>query len=165
MLKEIIGMIATIATNLPCSPARVWQEVQTSKLLIYITWPLVVFQPVAPTSFPDIWANGKYLTRMKLFGLIPFGKHWIVITRPIIDPTPGKQVYEILDNGYSNIISTWRHLITIRETGDGRTLYSDKIEIEAGMLTPVIWIYANLFYRYRQMRWRSLVAHGFDYRR
>ena len=157
-------MIATASTLLDCSPARVWQEVQTSKLLVYITRPLLVLQPITPARFPDIWTDGKYLTRMKLFGLIPFGKHWIVITHPMPDPTPGKQVYKILDDGYGDFISTWRHLITIRETEDRRTHYTDRIEIRAGVLTPVIWLYASLFYRYRQMRWRRLIAHGFDYR-
>jgi len=66
---------------------------------------------------------------MKLFGFIPFGKHWIVITHPMPDPAPGKQAYKILDNGYGDFISTWRHLITIRETKDGRTHYPDCIEI------------------------------------
>jgi hypothetical protein len=60
-------------------------------------------------------------------------------------------------------IATWDHHIIMRETEDGRTHYTDQVEVKAGRLTPFIWVYASLFYRYRQHRWRRLVAQAFDY--
>ena len=47
-----------------------------------------------------------------------------------------------------------RH-VSIDPAGD-RTRYSDRIEIDAGPLTPLVAGYAQLFYRYRQRRWRRL---------
>jgi hypothetical protein len=38
----------------------------------------------------------------------------------------------------------------------GRCRYSDEIEVRAGALPPLVWLYAQLFYRYRQRRWRRL---------
>jgi hypothetical protein len=37
------------------------------------------------------------------------------------------------------------------------------ITVQAGLLTPFVWLFANLFYRYRyrQSRWRGLVASRF----
>lgn len=156
-------MIAASATTLNCRPERAWQEVQTSRLLTYITAPLVVFEPVAPTTLPAVWAEGRYLVRMRLFGRLPFGRQWIVITRPRVDTTPGRQHYELRDNGHGDVIATWDHWIIIRETEDGRTHYTDRVEVRAGLLTPFIWAYASLFYRWRQYRWRRLVARGFVY--
>jgi hypothetical protein len=49
--------------------------------------------------------------------------------------------------------------------GDDRTHYRDVVYVEAGWLTPAIWLYASLFYRHRQRRWRRLVRNGFDYNR
>lgn len=158
-------MIAASATILNCPPERAWQEVQTSRLLAYITAPLVVFEPVSPPSLPERWAEERYLVRMRLFGRVPFGTQWIVITTPVMDGTAGRQHYELRDNGHGEVIAVWDHRIVLRETEDGRTHYTDQVEVKAGLLTPFIWAYASLFYRYRQHRWRKLVAHDFAYER
>ena len=156
-------MIAASATILNCPPERAWQEVQTSRLLAYITAPLVVFEPVLPPSLPERWAEERYLVRMRLFGRLPFGTQWIVISRPVIDTTPGRQQYALRDNGHGDVIAVWDHWIIMRETEGGRTHYTDRVEVRAGLLTPFIWAYASLFYRWRQHRWRRLIARGFVY--
>jgi hypothetical protein len=56
-------MIAASATILDCPPERAWQELQTSRLLIFITAPLVRFVPVDPPALPAIWAEERYLVR------------------------------------------------------------------------------------------------------
>ncbi len=45
----------------------------------------------------------------------------------------------------------------------GGTLYRDRVEIDAGLLTPVVAALARVFYRHRQGRWRALAARGFAY--
>jgi hypothetical protein len=42
-------------------------------------------------------------------------------------------------------------------------LSRDTVEVRAGVLTPFIWLFAQLFYRHRQRRWRALVARRFAY--
>jgi hypothetical protein len=156
-------MIAASATVLDCRPERAWQEVQTSRLLAYITAPLVTFLSIEPPTLPEVWDESSYLVQMRLFGRVPFGTQWIVITRPVIDGTPGRQHYELRDNGHGDVIAVWDHRIILRETEDGRTHYTDRVEVKAGLLTPLIWAYASVFYRYRQHRWRRLVARTFVY--
>jgi hypothetical protein len=46
---------------------------------------------------------------------------------------------------------------------EGTTHYTDQVEIQAGLLTPLVWALASIFYRYRQFRWRRLVAADFAY--
>jgi transglutaminase-like putative cysteine protease len=48
------------------------------------------------------------------------------------------------------------------EAGDG-TRYTDTVEVRAGPLTVIVWMFAQAFYRHRQRRWRSLVRHGFRF--
>lgn len=150
-------------TRLDCSPEQVWQEVQTSRLLRYVAAPLITFDPVEPPVLPDVWSEGRYLVAMRLFGLLPFGRQWIVIRLVMADSTPGAQHYQLRDNGHGDHISMWDHWITIAETADGATRYTDEVEVRAGFLTAFIWAYANVFYRYRQWRWRQLVARQFVY--
>lgn len=151
-------MQVKISTLLPCAPERVWQEVQTSRLLRYITQPLVVFDPISPVTFPEKWSDERYWVRMKLFGFFSIGKQWIVIRRTVVP-----QGYELLDDGHGDKITRWRHLITLRPTSDGFTHYTDTVDIKAGLLTFGIWLFASIFYRYRQNRWRRLVASNFNY--
>lgn len=130
---------------------------QTSRLLTYIAAPLVRFVPVEPPALPTIWAEERYLVQMRLFGRLPFGTQWIVITKLVVDTTPDRQHYELRDNGHGDVIVIRDHLISLRETEDGRTHYTDRVEVKTEVLTPFILIYARLFYRYRQHRWRRLL--------
>jgi len=50
-----------------------------------------------------------------------------------------------------------RHVVAPCLQLPGRCGYTDQIDIQAGILTPPIWLFAHIFYRYRQRRWRHLV--------
>jgi hypothetical protein len=134
--------------------------VQTLQLFKYITHPLASFVPIQPASLPARWKEESYRFKILLFGFFPFGKHSIVISATR-DPDAGK--YTILDNGFGDVISKWRHLITINTIDENLTAYTDSVEIKAGILTPLVWIYAFIFYHYRQYRWKKLIASGFRY--
>lgn len=146
-------MRTRLTTVLDCPKERVWQEVQTARLLEYIAAPLVRFEPLQPARLPETWDEGEYLVRMKIFGLFSFGKQWIVISKPQAEDGS----YRIRDNGYGDHITKWDHWITIQDAHEGKTLYTDQVDIDAGLLTPIIWLFSQVFYRHRQKRWRELV--------
>ena len=148
-----------LTTELDCPKERAWQAVQTTRLLEYIAAPLVRFDPLQPSRLPETWVEGSYQVRMKIFGWFSFGKHWIVISVPQCR----EHLYQIRDNGHGDRISRWDHWITIQDAPDGRTQYMDQVEIEAGLLTPVVWLFSQIFYRHRQRRWRNLVKQDFQY--
>jgi hypothetical protein len=158
-------MLIAHTTILNCTPERAWAEVQTTRLLAYVAHPLVRFVPVDPPALPAVWNEGRYLVALRLFGWLPFGTQWIVTSILLADATSEQEYYVLRDNGHSDLIATWDHLICMRATADGRTHYTDLVEVRAGLLTPLIWLYATIFYRHRQARWRRLVAHDFDYHR
>jgi hypothetical protein len=148
-----------LATHLNCSPAIVWNYVLTPELLHYIAYPLVTFEAVKPSSFPSRWSQGDYLTCLKLLGVIPLGHQTIGIRLDPVRQQENKH-YELLDNGHSKLIPTWRHLICIEANGN-QTLYTDELELRAGLLTPLVWLFALVFYSHRQRRWRKLVDEKF----
>jgi hypothetical protein len=121
--------------------------------------PLVALVPVSPPALPERWEEQKYVVRLRLFGLIPFGRQTINISVPSRSDTH----IELRDNGYGSLISKWDHLIAIRSS-DGGCVYSDRVEVQAGLLTPCVWAFAWLFYRHRQSRWQRLVRSGFEYK-
>lgn len=105
-----------ISTELDCTPERAWTQVLRPELLQYVSWPLTSFAPLQPESFPPIWNDGRYLVSLRAFGVIPLGKQWIGVSKPTVEPIPGDQAYQIRDDGEGTLVSTWDHVITIRET-------------------------------------------------
>jgi hypothetical protein len=140
-----------VESLLPCAPEAVWDEVQTSALLLEVARPLVVLRPVDDAGFPERWRqDGTVRCRSYLFGVIPLGTR--TLTHERVDPGQ----YEIQSREHDPLVRRWDHMIRVRPAAGGRTWYSDEIEIEAGLLTPVVWLFAQLFYRHRQRRWQTV---------
>ncbi len=152
-------MQINLSTQLPCSLTEVVAQVRTPRLLRQVASPLLSFSPLTPSEFPSTWSEGTYWVRLKLFGLLPIGRQAIVISYP---QAGNALAFMLRDNGYSPLISKWDHLITAQEVSGG-TLYRDRVTIEAGILTPAVWLFARLFYAHRQRRWATLAANGFNY--
>jgi hypothetical protein len=129
--------------------------VQTPRLLQHVAWPLVVFRSREHGGFPQQWAPGPHRLWMLAFGLIPLGPQTIGIE---IGPHENN-LYRLRDNGSGLLARTWDHLITIAPEGAGAR-YTDKVRIGAGLLTPLVWAFASIFYRWRQVRWRAWAKRG-----
>jgi hypothetical protein len=128
----------------------------TPALLNYVVAGLMKFQPIDPSEFPERWSPGLYKVRMSAFHLIPVGWQYVGIELPSEHDS-----WFVRDNGSGSIAKVWDHLIFIEPDGD-QTRYVDEIRIDAGILSWPVSIYAKLFYRYRQWRWRRLVALDFQ---
>ena len=147
-------MKVQISTHLDLPAETVWAEVQTARLLKHIAWPMMHFLPVGKASVDTFKPGGRYQVKLRLFGLLPFGTQWIVTS--VHEPDAGEWPKQLRDNGHSALIRKWDHWITVAPDPDGGTRYNDEVEISAGVMTPVIWAFAQIFYRHRQRRWRGL---------
>lgn len=147
-----------LTTHIPASPDKIWQELQTSRLLQYVARGLVRFVPAGGKAFPDVWTEGRYKAWLLLFGFFPIGWQVIGLEFP---PSDG-QHKRLRDNGCGWLIRTWDHLITIAPEGEG-TRYTDEVRIDAGWLTVPVTLFARVFYAHRQRRWIKLANSGFDY--
>jgi len=147
-----------IDTYLPASPDRIWEEVRRPELLTHVCHPILRFKPLDPAAFPEIWSVGDFRVGLRLFGVIPLG--WQMVSIHFPRGAGGEK--QVRDKGHGFLIRVWDHLITLTPEGEG-TRYVDEVEIRAGLLTPIFWLFAKLFYAHRQRRWRKLVARGFRY--
>ena len=145
-------MRVVVESVLPCPAERAWDEVCTSRLLCEVAAPVMTFRPVDGDELPEVWPEGRAVTvRCKLFGVLPIGGvHSILLER--IDP----EAREIQSRESDPLIRRWDHLISIEDLPDGRCLYRDEIDIEAGPLTAAVWLFAQGFYRHRQRRWQRV---------
>ena len=145
-------MKAIITSKLNISAGDAWRLVKKSSTLIFITKGVLSFSD--SDHYPEEWLENRSVTsRLKFFGLFPAWNHEIYFQK-IRD-----SALEIITEEQGGVVSKWQHLIKISPThNDAISLYTDQIEIEAGLLTPLVWLYAHLFDRYRQLRWKRLIS-------
>lgn len=141
-------------TFLPCSAEEAALHLKKPSLLLYVARPLVVFSPCRNATLPEEWQTAAYRLEMRLFGIIPLGWQEVDISYPAAD------CFTMLDNGRGMLIRRWRHTITVKPQNGG-CLYSDHLEIDAGILTAPTGMAARFFFRHRQRRLRHLAANGF----
>ncbi len=145
-------MIARISTHFTCSEAELWKKIEKPKSLEFVSSPVLKFIPTESDAFNESWKiNRDYHLKLFLFGLIPLGRHCIRLVK--VD----KRSNRIESREKGRLARVWNHTITFHQSGDRKVQYTDEIEIKAGILTPVIFVFAHLFYRHRQRRWKTLL--------
>lgn len=130
-------------------------------LFLHVASPLIVFSPMGLDRFPDIWAAGEYRGSMKLFGLIPVGWQAIVIEMPGSGSSPSEGDLVLRDRGYGPLLRVWDHRIEARAHPKG-TLYTDRLTLDAGWMTPVTAFFVKRFFEHRQRRLRGAARDGFS---
>lgn len=142
-------MKVRIETELECSADVAWQALLKRDTFLHITRGMLGFGNA--NQWPEIYSEGTEIhTRLWFFHFIPGWQHHLRIAR--IDP--GQR--ELLSKENGGLVKKWNHRIRIAGVGADRCRYVDEIEIEAGWMTRVVGVFANIFYRYRQRRWRAL---------
>lgn len=140
-----------VQSRLAAPPDRVWDELQTSALLAEVAYPFVTIRAAGAAPLPERWQAGTtLLVRSYLLGMIPLGLRILYWER--IDPRAG--VMQTREN--DALIRKWDHRLSVQAAPDGQTLYTDRIDLEAGPLTPAVGLLARWFYRHRHRRWQRV---------
>ena len=144
-------MKISITSNIETSAEEAWDLVKKSDTLLYVTRGLLGFKSIG-SNLPNEWQQGETAQlRIMLFGIIPAWRHQIRFK----EISGSKMVMLTHESG--GLVKTWNHLISIKKTDNSSCSYTDDVEIKAGLFTPLVWLYAHIFYRYRQLRWSYLV--------
>jgi hypothetical protein len=142
-------MIATISTTLDTDADTAWELVQRTSTFLYVTRGLFRW---SNGQLPEKWLTGvKVRSRMFIFHLLPAWMHEL----QIIAIDDQKRQFQTIEHG--GILRAWNHAITVEPENEARCRYTDLVEIKAGLLTPMVWLLAHVFFRYRQMRLRGYV--------
>jgi hypothetical protein len=145
-------MIARIRTILPCAESELWQKISQPRALQYVALPILNFVPARGDELTGEWLIGRvYRLKLYFLKLIPLGWHNIRLVKM------DKDTNTISSQESGLLARMWNHNISFREAGPGKVSYADEIGIQAGWLTPAIWLFAHLFYRHRQRRWKVLL--------
>jgi hypothetical protein len=140
-----------VESVLDCPAIKIWHELLNSSSFVYIIEPLVYTKPVSPKQYPERWHEGLELViKPYLFSFLPMPQKTIFMERVDEDAL-------IMQTRETDaMVKMWDHAISVQCYGKGQTKYSDTIEIDAGMFTPLVWLFAKWFYRHRQNRWKKL---------
>lgn len=134
---------------LEATDAAVWDAVQSPATLCHVAAPLLRFPGLAGRT--AAWREGeRVVTWLLLVGVLPISRHHLEVLT--IDP----RHRVIATHEWGGLVRTWDHTIRIDRIDVERCRYTDRIEIDAGRLTPLVARVAEVFYRHRQRRWRRL---------
>lgn len=142
-------MIARIATELEAPAEKVWALLKRKQTFLYVTRGAMGIP--AATTWPEEHREGSRVRgRLWFFHVVPGWVHEIRVE------SVDEERRELRTRERGGFVNVWNHRLKVEALPRGRSRYTDEIEVDAGALTPVVWVFAHLFYRYRQARWRSL---------
>jgi len=139
-----------ISTTFSAPADHVWALVKRNSTLLFVCGGLLGF--AGAKLFPQQWCEGnKENTRLLFFGFIPAWQHTLYFQ----EVSDRNRVLRTEEGG--GLISAWNHFIQVSPCEKQTCTYVDDVEIRAGVFTVLMWLYAHIFYRYRQLRWRVLL--------
>lgn len=137
------------STTLSAPAPAVWEAVKTPHAFRFITRGILTMPAIRDRDLP--WQEGETVIGwVFLFGLVPFSKHRIHVAR--IDDA--SMTLSSQEGG--SLVRRWNHDIIVTPRDEASCKYRDVIDIDAGIFTPAIAVYARWFYFMRQRRWRAL---------
>ena len=145
-------MRVRITTHFSCTEEELWEKIIQPASLQFVASPVLSFKPLDENALPDEWqVDTPYRLRLQFLGFIPLGEHTIRLAEM------NRETNTIHSRESGQLATVWNHDISFRETEPGTVRYTDEIEIRAGWLTPAVALFAHLFYRHRQRRWKVLL--------
>ena len=129
----------------------VWERLKRRDTFLFITRRFASYE--GSEDWPEILMTlGQSIkTRVRLFRILPGSPYGFRITR-VDEP---QMEIDTVESG--EMIHTWNHSMLVKPLSSDRCVYPDHVELNAGVLTPLVWTFASLFYRYRHWRWHKLL--------
>jgi len=144
------GIKIIISSTLNNSAEKIWNKLLNIETLIEICKPMATFKSNLNEKEMKWEIDKEYIFKLFIYGFIPFGNHKIILKK--LD----KENKIILSNEYNKIVKIWNHLIFMENVGENEIKYTDEVEIYAGIFTLFTAIWAKLFYKHRQKKWKRI---------
>lgn len=135
---------------LDAPPDAVWAALRSPSVLAEVAHPFFSFEPLSPRGLPRFWTEGEHpVAASVLWGTIPVGEQLIDIH---FRERGGVRIVEDDGGPVSGplaVVTRWRHRMAVSAAPGGGTLYRDRLDISAGLLTPFVWLGAWAFWQWR----------------
>jgi hypothetical protein len=150
--------------TLDCTADDAWVGITSPAGLRSVSAPILVFRSLEDGGFTERWTEGEHPVAITALGFLPAGKQIIDIS---FSETPdgagstgggggtgGTASRTVTDSGRGlswplTLVTSWNHQMTVSPRADGRTDYRDRLDFEAGILTPAFWLGYWVFWQWR----------------
>jgi hypothetical protein len=153
-------MRVLLKLELDCPDDAAWRALQDPANLVAVVRPLLVMRSLEPGGLPATWRDATgHEVAIDLLGVVPAGRQRILPN--FVERPDGTRL--LVDTGGATggmlaLVTKWRHTMAVSALPGGRTLYRDRLEISAGVLTPAVWLSLWVFWQYRAIRLRALAS-------
>jgi len=141
--------------TLDCSADAAWVGITSPAGLRSVSAPILNFRSLEDGGFSERWSEGEHPVAITAFGFLPAGKQIIDISFDE-GTSPGTGSRTVTDSGRGlswplTLVKSWNHQMTVSPRADGRTDYRDRLDFEAGILTPAFWLGYWVFWQWRAL--------------
>ncbi len=143
--------------ELDCAPDAAWRAIRDPAVFRAVSAPFTTFESLEPGGFPASWPEGVHLVRAKAFGVAVIGEQTIDLA--FRESRNGVRSVRDTGRGLSGplaVVDRWEHTMAVSALPGARTLFRDQLKVEAGALTPVLWIGFWAFWQWRAIQLRRL---------
>ena len=150
-------MRVLLKLQLDCAPDAAWRAIRNPTVFRAVSAPFTAFDSLEPGGFPDSWPEGEHLLRAKAFGLAVIGEQTIDLE--FRESRQGVRSVHDTGRGLSGplaLVDRWEHTMAISALPGARTLYRDQLVVEAGALTPLLWVGFWAFWQWRALQLKRL---------
>lgn len=140
-----------VETILPTDADSVWQAMQYPVTFRYVCRGLFGMPALAGRSAP-MRVGERGTGWLFAFHVFPAYRHTLEILSVDADNRT------ITTHEFGGVLKSWDHTLHVEPVQENRCRYTDSIDIDAGVLTPVVARVARGLFAYRQRRWHKLVA-------
>ena len=148
----------TRTSVLPIAAEDLWRTIHDPNTLVRLTAPLLEITPLEPKVFPEEFMPAAYVVSLKGLGFLPLGRQAINISHPAPEPGESLPRYVLQDRGSGDLAQRWDHRVTIEPLSKTACRLTDVVDVDAGLLTPFVALFAGMLLRHRHARLAALVS-------
>lgn len=159
-------MLVMLKERLECRPEAAWRALKSPTVMREVAGPWLGYASGEDGGFPTQWSEGDHPVTLLGAGLLPMGAQDIDLS---FDTRTHEGVRIVRDTGHGvggvpGAIRSWYHRMAVAPHPDDptATLYRDRLEFDAGALTPALWAGLWPLWQWRGLRLRQL-APSFDH--
>jgi hypothetical protein len=144
--------------TLECTPDEAWKAIADPAVFTAVSGPLMKVTSREKGGFPTAWtAHQPHEVSLRLLGILPMGRQIIDVS---FSERPGG-VRMMIDSGTPQsgplrIVRNWDHRMAVSAADGNKTLYRDRLVVQAGIFTPVIFMGMWMFWQIRGAKLKKL---------
>lgn len=141
--------------TLACSPAAARDALANPEVMVAVTRPVVQYRSEEAGGFPRRWDGSARRVSARILGLVPLGLTHVDLRWY---QAGGASVQEDTGRGITGSFARMRirHRMALSAAPGGITLLRDRLEFDAGALSPLLWPGLWLTWQWRGVRMRML---------